>query len=555
MKVYQFIKYNQDTKIDHLRNYGNDNLIVCFDFEDGIQDSLNEDKTSSLKEKHREYFVSLTTNIEDRIKIGIRLNAKDKVEFQKDIVKIKGIHIHSIFIPKIEGAKDLSAVIRKLEDNKIIYKEIIPVIENRIGLNNIDEIIKVNHIRNIAFGHCDYNMSLNNLPFFHQENFEYWKWIYKIVSKTNRNNICFINSPYLSLQNPDFFCAMIDHLNKITNNNFGLVSLTSTHTELCLHPPMHNNQDFNKLLNNRCQSYPTNDYLEELIYNFEKFNTGQGLSKCLNRIISIQEYLSAKKYLSRKSQEKVSLAFVGGCFPVQHNILYEDIFLTKAKKKIESFFNIELQTDIIRYERLSTVMDKIKKLNGHKSINILIFSIRPEPYLRLVKFYYQYIDNEGTIKHSLNMPVFKIVNPEKYDILILSRKYNYGRKQKEAVFYKFLIDFNYRIGELFGNKSYALKKNVELVARIIQYCSNNNIKLILLGPNLRANTKYEPHLSKELDYKMRNSFPGIHYINGLDVNYKGKEVLQKNGIHVNEQYHEMMADRIGTYLKQLVSSC
>jgi len=552
MKIYQFIKYNQNTSINHIKYNDNNNVIICFDFEDGIQNTLDKDKTAKLKEKHRDYFVSLATKLDNNLKIGVRLNAKDSSEFRKDIFKIKGININSIFLPKIENAEDLNDIVSQLDENKINYKEIIPIIENKNGLNNIDKIIKVSNIGNIAFGHCDYNLSLNIFPFFHQENFEYWKWVDKIVTITNENDICFINSPFLSLKNLDFFGSMIEHLKKITNDNFGQISLSNTHTKICIDSSVFKKQKFNKLLDNRHQLYPTQEFAEELIYNYEKYNTGMGLTKLKDRIISFQEYISAKKYINSNKPNKVKLAFVGGCFPVQHNILYEDIFLTKTKHNIETLLNLELQIDIIRYERLSNVIDKIREHNFTKKIDTLIFSIRPEPYLRIIKFYYKYINNKGKLKHSLNLPLFNVVNSEKYDILILGRRYDYRKKIKNTKFHKFLINSNYLIGKLLGNKFYALKKYVELIEKIEKYCNDNRINLILLGPNLRANTKFEPYFCKELDNKMRKFYPKIQYINGLDNNYRGEKLFHKNGIHVNELYHNMIAKRLVTVLKELL---
>ena len=58
MKIYQFIKYNGNTTLKHIKIY-NKNQITCFDFEDGIQNIKNPYKTSELKAEHRKYFISI----------------------------------------------------------------------------------------------------------------------------------------------------------------------------------------------------------------------------------------------------------------------------------------------------------------------------------------------------------------------------------------------------------------------------------------------------------------------------------------------------------------
>lgn len=440
MKVYQFLKYNQETEITHIKNYGDDRVIICFDFEDGIQNTSSPEKTILLKQEHRDYFASIVGKFESEIKIGVRLNAKSLTELQKDIQIIKNLNIHSIFLPKIESSHEVSELITELDNHKIIYKDIIPIIESNKGLNNIQSIIEECDLNSVAFGHCDYNMSLNILPFIHQENFEYWKWINELVAKTKAKNICLINSPYLSINNGPFFCSMIEHLKILSNNNFGQITLTNAQTDLCL-TPAKCELEFKQLLSNRHALYPTSEYLESIIYDYEKFNTGKGLSKCNNRIISIQEYICSKNF-KKRNNPVYRMVFIGGCFPVQHNIKFEDIFLSKIKRLAEKEYKIALQIDIIRYERFATVLEKIKKTNRSKHWDLLIFSIRPEPLFRLIKFYYKFINNQGILKSSFNIPLLKKVSPEKYDFLLLGRKFNHKQKMHLSLIHNFLVEAN-----------------------------------------------------------------------------------------------------------------
>jgi len=552
VKIYQFIKYNQETNRKHIKHYGKKNLIVCFDFEDGIQNGLNEKQSEQLKERYRDYFFKIAPNIAKNSKIGVRLNAKNISELHKDLLRLKTLDIHSVFLPKIENTKELVDCVKIIDRNDITYREIIPIIENKTGLENIYKIIKLNFVNNIAFGHCDYNLSLNIFPFFHQESHAYWKWVNKIVSKINDKNICFINSPFLSMQKLDFFCSMLAHLETLTNNHFGQTSLSNFHTEICFNYSECSKKDFPRLLKNRLQFYPTKEIVKETIDNYKKYNNGLGLTKKDKRIISYQEYIAAKNYLKNSDQKSIHLTFVGGCFPVQHNILYEDIFLTQTRDFIETTLDIKLNIDIVRYERFTKVMEKIRKANSTKSIDVLIFSIRPEPFLRIIKFYYKYINNEGKLKRSLNLPFFNIINPEKYDILNLGRRYDYRSKNNTSNFHKFLVNMNYLMGCLIRNHFYAINKYLELVYKVEKYCKSNAIKPILLGPNLRSKYKIEPYLCRKLDHKMKDTFLKSHYINGLDTIYKKKRLFHNDGVHVNELYHEMIAKRLNTVLKDIL---
>lgn len=552
MKIYQFIKYNQKTNINHIKNYGNDNLIVCFDFEDGIKNGLDE-SISIKKERYRDYFIQILSKFDKNSKIGIRINTKNSSELEKDLITNKGKNIHSIFLPKIESSKELIKFIEIIENYNIKYKELIPIIENKAGLKHIKEIIKIPNVKSIAFGHCDYNLNLNIFPFFHHNSNEYWKWVNKIVSVTNKEKVNFINSPYLLNNNPIFISSILEHLKNHTNNNFGQITLSNIHTDICINRLNYKMAKFNKLLKNRHRLYATIDDIKNIINSYETNNKGLGLSRNNERIIAYQEYIATKKLLSDDKQKIFNLTFVGGCFPVQHNILYEDIFLVKSKKNIENKLKINLNIDIIRYERFTKLIDKIIKLNKSKNIDLLILSVRPEPFLRIIKLYYKYINNEGKLKKSLNFPFINKINPEKYDFLVLGRLYDYNVKHKKSPIHNILVSLNYITGLLIGNLRYALNKYLKLVKEIEKYCNEKNIELVLLGPNLRNNNKIEPYLCKMLDNKIRMHFPKKKIINGLDILYKNISVFNKNGIHVNELYHDMIAKRINDILIELIN--
>jgi len=553
MKIYQFIKYNRETSVHHIKNYGNDNLIICFDFEDGIKNGLNENLSIIQKEKYRDYYIKTLAKFNKHNKIGIRINTKDYNELGKDLIINKNKFIHSVFLPKIENSKELIDIINLIGKNKIGYKELIPVIENKTGLEHIEEIIKVPGIKDVAFGHCDYNLSINAFPFFHHNSYEYWKWVNKIVAATNKEKVCFINSPYLSNNNHTFYSSMLEHLKTISNNNFGQITLTNTHTDICINQSNYQKVKFNKLLNNRLRLYASGDYVKNMVKSYERNNKGLGLSRNNEKIISYQEYILAKKIVTENKNKTLNLAFAGGCFPVQHNILYEDIFLVKSKRYIEKTFKINLNINIIRYERFIGLTDKITNLNKSENIDILILSVRPEPFLRLIKLYYKYVNNKGKVKKSLNIPLLNIINPEKYDYLTLGRLYDYNIKQKKSFLHNFMITLNYLTGTITGNLRYAKTKYIELIKEVEKYCNKNKIEFILLGPNLRNNNKAEPFFCRKLDNELKKHFPEKMIINGLDTVYKNKTVFNKNGIHVNELYHDMTAKRINNKLTELLN--
>jgi hypothetical protein len=243
----------------------------------------------------------------------------------------------------------------------------------------------------------------------------------------------------------------------------------------------------------------------------------------------------------------INFTFVGGCFPVQHNIEYEKLFHQIVKKEIENRFKCELNVNIIRYERFLTCLNKIKSYKKENQIDILIFHIRSEPFLRLSKLYYKYVNEEGKLCRSFNLPYFKIINPEKYDYLVLGRQFATNKIPNETLFHKILIDLNYFFGFLILNLNYALKSYLKLTKQIIKFSEEEKINLILLGPASRPHTRIENKLSAKLNRFITTAIDinKTKYLNGLGTYSNNNEpYFIKNGIHATEAYHQRIAEDI-----------
>jgi citrate lyase beta subunit len=545
VQAYQFIKYDKNTSIKHIEKVHKTGAVICFDFEDGIINPLEMDMTSSLKEKAREHFntlYSLIYNFNKDIKVGVRLNNVKTSDFEKDLIKIKGKKFDSIFIPRIEQSHEIQLNLNKLNKFKIEYKNVIPIIESKKGFENLGNILQSHQkLSKIAFGHCDYNLDIDSYPFFHQNSWEYWKWITVIITNIENKGIQLINSPYLNTDNETFFCSMLDYITTKKNHICGQVTLSTRQSELCKSRKS-SDKNFTKYLENKNKISVNKNLALELVKEFEANNILKGLSKSNNRLISLQEYLASKKSIS-DTRLINELCFIGGCFPVQHNVVFEDLFHQRLRRKIEDEYKNKLNVNIIRYERFSTVLNKIKTLAGTKKLDLIVFHVRPEPYLRLIKLFYKYIDNKGKLKWSLNLPYFNLLNPEKYDMLDLSRIFHVNVKQRKSVFHRFLISCNYIFGSMIGNKHYALKSYNRTVKGIIDFCNSNNIKYIILGPNRRNNNHLEPSLCRDLDLYISNRIDKQFYICGYEKD-KIRRMNQENGIHVTQDYHDLIAEKL-----------
>lgn len=554
MRAYHFLKYNESTSLDNLITQTDSKTTLCFDFEDSIQDCLNPINTPTLKTNYRNYLQTIIDKCKidiSEVNVGIRINAIDSPEYILDLVALAKIkNVSTIFIPKVSNSKQILNLQNDLQRNGVSYNEIIPVVETKNGLNNLEEIFQtnLNKIRGIAFGHCDYNFDNHNYPFFHQDSREYWTWITKISEFTKSNNLRIVNSPFLQLDNNEFFKNVLNMLYSIGGNNVAQITLTQKQTSICnSFPDNKKNIVLPKILNRLDLRVPT-FYAENFIESFEKNTNNKGFAISNNRtILSPQEYISSLNFKRKINFPEINFSFVGGCFPVQGNLAFENLFHQLLKQKIENIREVKFNVNIIRHERFRNCINKIASYKENKPIDILVFSIRPEPFLRLVKLYYKFLDNSNGRKNwSLNLPTLNRVNPEKYDLLSLDTRFNPPEVNDSSIIRKILINLNYISGSLLGNDNYSLKKYLELVNEVIEFSKGNNIKLLIVGPPIRTNTMIESLLSKKLDKFMRKSLTVTqdNFVSGSDLIKNGERLFKENGIYANEKYHELIAEKM-----------
>ena len=554
MRAYHFLKYNESTSLDNLITQTDSKTTLCFDFEDSIQDCLNPINTPTLKTNYRNYLQTIIDKCKidiSEVNVGIRINAIDSPEYILDLVALAKIkNVSTIFIPKVSNSKQILNLQNDLQRNGVSYNEIIPVVETKNGLNNLEEIFQtnLNKIRGIAFGHCDYNFDNHNYPFFYQDSREYWTWITKISEFTKSNNLRIVNSPFLQLDNNEFFKNVLNMLYSIGGNNVAQITLTQKQTSICnSFPDNKKNIVLPKILNRLDLRVPT-FYAENFIESFEKNTNNKGFAISNNRtILSPQEYISSLNFKRKINFPEINFSFVGGCFPVQGNLAFENLFHQLLKQKIENIREVKFNVNIIRYERFRNCINKIASYKENKPIDILVFSIRPEPFLRLVKLYYKFLDNSNGRKNwSLNLPTLNRVNPEKYDLLSLDTRFNPPEVNDSSIIRKILINLNYISGSLLGNDNYSLKKYLELVNEVIEFSKGNNIKLLIVGPPIRTNTMIESLLSKKLDKFMRKSLTVTqdNFVSGSDLIKNGERLFKENGIYANEKYHELIAEKM-----------
>ena len=300
---YQFVKFKENTFVDFHKQLVEQNTVSCFDFEDSIIDFKSND-TNRYKIDYRTKVVNLLTNNNGKVNnswLGFRINEYGLDRYRDDIAaleQLEGIEFRVLFLANVHSSENLE---KFLEDNKHInFKEVVPIIESNEAFSNIEEIMKFKHpkFKNVAFGHCDYNLSCNLFPFIHQDNPRYWYWVQKFEKLCREEKIGFINSHYLNLNHSSHFKLMLKNVSRFFDD-WGQITLNTQQSS-----GAYNFKDAD-LINvrelNMLEDMNITDYAEKIVSLFEKYNPdGRGYTIMPDTKIFIcpQEYLAAKRFIS-----------------------------------------------------------------------------------------------------------------------------------------------------------------------------------------------------------------------------------------------------------------
>ena len=100
--------------------------------------------------------------------------------------------------------------------------------------------------------------------------------------------------------------------------------------------------------------------------------------------------------------EPIKTGIVCGCLPKQFGIESELLYHQLLSKKTESQFGITLDVSSIWYTTLHESNSKAIELIKLKKPSLLIYHVRPDPFLRMSKLFVRYSNYEEISKIKFN---------------------------------------------------------------------------------------------------------------------------------------------------------
>ena len=274
--------------------------------EDSAQDLFDKQNNKNLKKISREGLKYLyDKNILDNTETFVRINSQMSEFYQQDVQTISSIlekksSIAGIFLPKVENynqIKDCYDQILNLKKNKFT---IVPMIETKKGLKNLDKILlqdKFNDIiKYVHYGHYDFCLDANFWPFPEPYHFEYWKIIEEISKCVIKHKKKYIHTPFPLIETESIYWSSIDYMQKnlsIDQINLSLVNIDLNY----INQP--NEIKLTKLKSISNDSHYKTVFAKKIINEYlSNKSKNKSFSLSRKRFIPPHLYLAAKRFLS-----------------------------------------------------------------------------------------------------------------------------------------------------------------------------------------------------------------------------------------------------------------
>tara|TARA_B100000989_G_scaffold248571_1_gene196046 strand:+ start:3534 stop:4466 length:933 start_codon:yes stop_codon:yes gene_type:complete len=289
-----------------LKKFKKYNISIILDMEDSAQDLFDPKNNENLKQISRKGLEYLSNNdILQNTDIFVRINSHNSKFYIKDIETIsevleKGSIIKGIFLPKVESYTQIKNCYDQISKAKFNTITIVPMIETKKGLENIDHILledkKNNIIKYVHYGHYDFCLDNEFWPFPEPYHIEYWNIIEKISKSIIKNKKKYIHTPFPLIENENIYWSSINYMEKkldMTEINLSLVNIDINYIKK---PREIKQTKLKKISNdNHYKKIFAKKIIDEYLTNKSK-NKSFSLSR--KRFIPPHLYLGAKKFLS-----------------------------------------------------------------------------------------------------------------------------------------------------------------------------------------------------------------------------------------------------------------
>ena len=295
-----------------IRSMGAGTMAVL-DLEDGYLDVRDPEKTSERRASGRWHLFELCANAKDRTNgraVALRVNVAGSEDFARDLSVVRAASevfgLAAVMLPKVESADQVRCAHADLSAEGVDFGGLVPMVETRKGMDQIDEIIAVAVELGspaVVYGHHDYWLDAGAWPFPTPREKSYWEPVERVTTPALAAGLRYVHPPEAELRDEALLAEMVGRLHGLCGESFDLFSAGMSQTPILWRLMANASSDKNlSALSEPCASEPAEKerLAEQTCALFEENNRPEHAFSAdarSGRFFSPHEYLAAKKYL------------------------------------------------------------------------------------------------------------------------------------------------------------------------------------------------------------------------------------------------------------------
>jgi citrate lyase beta subunit len=245
MKILQFTSMQDPQATARLvRATRRTAATVVLDLEDSLWDVLDETRTPALKAAGRDDLVTLAQAhhaLFAEQRIGVRVNRLAgpyaALDFEALGRASKYVEFECVIPTKVESAAAIRENIAGLRAAGVAYRGLVPIVETRRGLANLDEILEAARgagVEWLVYGLYDLSLDSGWWPFPRPSEPLYWEMVEPLIPRWEAAGLGFVQPPYFQTHDGAGMAAILERLARACTREFGLLTVGLRQTEVVL---------------------------------------------------------------------------------------------------------------------------------------------------------------------------------------------------------------------------------------------------------------------------------------------------------------------------------
>jgi hypothetical protein len=246
----------------------------------------------------------------------------------------------------------------------------------------------------------------------------------------------------------------------------------------------------------------------------------------------------------------MTIGLLGGCPPAQKEIGLNNLFYRCLSARLKSEAACRARFRFGQYAGIEDAVQKYLAMAGKTDIDVLVFIVRPQPFLAMTKPLIKYADAEGGTRFSFHPALFR--RTAEWDG-VFDERLQTGDQVPRPLFQRIsLAPVNLAAGKLLRLDRWACETMADFLLHLNRVCERHGTQLFIVGPPAFPASLISHLNCMKLNRRLRD-LAHVHSLNLVDwltdTDKSGQYLFMDDGIQLNADGHRYLAEKIFTVFK------